>query len=209
MKIVKTPLFIQHLFPSILWNKKNTDQPTLYLTFDDGPIPEVTPWVLNQLKTYNAKATFFCVGENINKCPNIFNQIIEEGHTIGNHTYSHLNGWNTNTINYIDNVHQFDDMHSKFKIQNSKLFRPPYGKLTLQQFKILKKQYQLVLWDVISRDFDNAISTKECLNNIVKHSKDGSIIVFHDSLKAEENLRYVLPKVLKYYSDKGYAFNVL
>ena len=203
---VKTPKFVQRLFPKRTWMLPN-DKNIVYLTFDDGPIPQLTPWVLDLLKEYHAKATFFCIGDNINKHPNIFKRLISEGHSVGNHTYYHLNGWKTKTETYIDNVLKNEELIiSEFKIQNSALlFRPPFGKLATRQSHILqKKGYKIIMWDVLSADFDPNISKEKCLDNVLKNLQAGSIVVFHDSLKSEEKLRYVLPKVLEYIKNEGY-----
>lgn len=206
--MVRTPKFVHRLFPKRIWafpNSKNS----VYLTFDDGPIPEVTTWVIEILKQYKAKATFFCIGDNVNKHPNVFQQIIEDGHSIGNHTYHHLNGWNTKTKYYINNcekcedsLNRVQDNKSPIKTQESEinnLFRPPFGKLTLKQSKNLqKKGFHIIMWDVLSADFDTEISNEKYLENVLKNIQPGSIVVFHDSLKSNEKLRYVLPKVLDY-----------
>ena len=199
--LVKTPQFVQRLFPKRVWAFPSTKK-EVYLTFDDGPIPEVSPWVLDLLKEYQAKATFFCIGDNISKHPEVFNRIITEGHSFGNHTYNHLNGWKTGIDDYISNCSKFEEiLHS---VQNDKLtinnlFRPPFGKLTSKQSKMLQgKGYKIIMWDVLSADFDQSISKEKCLENVLKNIQVGSIVVFHDSLKAEEKLRYVLPKVLEY-----------
>ncbi|MCB0465470.1 MAG: polysaccharide deacetylase family protein [Aequorivita sp.] len=194
------PRFIQWLYPERIWAFSNKKK-SVYLTFDDGPIPEVTTWVLDILKKHNAKATFFCIGENIQKHSEIFQKIIAEGHAIGNHTFNHLNGWKTKTSEYIENVEKAERQKtekSEFKNQQS-LFRPPYGKITSKQAKILQqKGFKIVMWDIISFDFDNSISEEKCLQNVLRNIKPGSIVVFHDSLKAEKNLLFVLPKVLEY-----------
>ncbi|MFK5983658.1 MAG: polysaccharide deacetylase family protein [Flavobacteriaceae bacterium] len=215
--LVKTPQFVQRIFPERVWAFPNNNN-DVYLTFDDGPIPEVTPWVLSLLKKHQAKATFFCIGDNISKHPTIFQQVISEGHSIGNHTFNHLNGWKTNTEEYIGNCVTFEEilkrvqddktssiLHSKFRIQNSELlFRPPFGKMTSKQAAILQqKGYRIIMWDVLSADFDSSISKEKCLENVINNLQSGSIIVFHDSLKAEEKLRYVLPKMLKHLKENG------
>ena len=199
--LVKTPKFVHRLFPKRVWafpNSKNS----VYLTFDDGPIPEVTPWVLEVLKKYKAKATFFCIGDNVNKHANVFQQIIEEGHSIGNHTYHHLNGWSTKTKDYINNCEKCENRLNRFqdcKSTSNPLFRPPFGKLTLKQSKTLQeKGFHIIMWDVLSADFDPKISNKKCLENVLKNIQPGSIVVFHDSLKSYDKLRYVLPKVLDF-----------
>ncbi len=194
------PRFIQRLYPERVWAFSRKEG-AIYLTFDDGPIPEVTPWVLDELKKIGAKATFFCIGENVQKHPEIFRRIIAEGHSVGNHTFNHLNGWQTETSEYIENVLNCEEIfNSEFRIQNSELlFRPPYGKITSKQAKILqKKGFEIVMWDILSYDYDTTISPEKCLQNILKNIKPGSVVVFHDSLKAEKNLRYVLPKVLEF-----------
>ena len=175
----------------------------MYLTFDDGPIPEVTPWVLDQLERYDALATFFCVGENIKKHPEVFKQVVDAGHAVGNHTYNHLNGWASDNIPYFHNVR-----HCANQVQTV-LFRPPYGKLKPKQAQFLSRHYRIVMWDVLSGDFDPKVSKEQCLNNVVKKAEAGSIIVFHDSLKTEGKLSYVLPKVLEHFTKLGYTFKKL
>ena len=202
MYLVKTPQFIQNLFPNFVW-KIPSNEKVLYLTFDDGPIPTVTPWVLEQLAQYSAQATFFCVGDNIRKHPEIFNQIKDNGHAVGNHTYNHLNGWQT------DNVEYFHNVRHCAKLTRTDLFRPPYGKIKPKQAQFLQRHYRIVMWDVLSGDFDKNISKETCYNNVIGNAKPGSIIVFHDSLKAESKLRYALPKVLDYFTNKGYNFQPL
>ena len=199
--LVKTPKFVHRLFPKRVWafpNSKNS----VYLTFDDGPIPIVTPWVIKVLKQYKSKATFFCIGDNVTKHENIFQQIIEEGHSIGNHTYHHLNGWSTKTKDYINNCEKCEDNLNRVKDYKSKsnsLFRPPFGKLSLKQSKTLQERgFHIIMWDVLSADFDAKISNKKCLENVLKNIQPGSIVVFHDSLKSYNKLKYVLPKVLDF-----------
>ncbi len=205
--LVKTPGFVQRLYPKRIWSYGDETE-AVFLTFDDGPIPEVTPWVLDTLKSYQAKATFFCIGQNVEKHPEIFRRIVSEGHTIGNHTHSHLKGWQTSTSEYINDFEIADDIIQKSdsNIQESmKLFRPPYGKLTsTQAARILKKKYNIVMWDVLSYDFDQEVSEKTCLENVINYLELGSIVVFHDSIKAEKNLRFTLPKVLQIITDKGW-----
>ncbi len=202
MYLVKTPQFIQQLFPNYTW-RVPTEEKEIYLTFDDGPIPEVTPWVLNQLAVFNAKATFFCVGENVEKHPDVFQQVSDAGHTIGNHTYNHLDGWAT------DNIPYFHNTRHGASVTQSNLFRPPYGKLKPRQAQFLQRHYRIVMWDVLSADFDPNISKEQCLQNVMRNVRPGSIIVFHDSLKAKEKLEYVLPQVLAHFSHKGYTFESL
>ncbi len=194
--------------PSLLWNMPS-DNKIIYLSFDDGPHPEITPWVLEVLKAYNAKATFFCVGENITKYPEIFQQLLTEGHSFGNHTYNHLKGWKTSADMYLENVLKAENVIQKFSASNRKrkLFRPPYGKIKASQVKRLQLlNYKIVMWDSLSGDFDENISAESCFQNVLKITKAGSIIVFHDSEKAFRNLEKVLPRVLEYYSAKGFSF---
>tara|TARA_R110002020_G_scaffold68309_1_gene178996 strand:+ start:12309 stop:12923 length:615 start_codon:yes stop_codon:yes gene_type:complete len=195
------PRFIQRLYPERIWAFSH-EKASVFLTFDDGPIPEVTPWVLDELKKHNTKATFFSIGENVKKHPEIFERILSEGHSVGNHTFNHLKGSKTETSKYIENTLLAE------KLIHSKLFRPPYGKITSKQAKILQiKGFKIVMWDVISYDYDSTVSEEKCLQNVLKNIKPGSIIVFHDSLKAEKNLRYVLPKVLEIIVKKGWLCN--
>lgn len=205
---IKTPRILERLFSSYTW-RFDTDRKEIFLTFDDGPTPEITPFVLKQLKQYNAKATFFCIGKNIENHPEIFHQILSEKHSVGNHTQNHLNGWKTKNINYLESVLKCEDVISNLadKTQESKLFRPPYGRIKKSQAKeILKRGYRIIMWNVLSADFDRSISKEKCLENVLKNTKKGGVIVFHDSLKASEKLQFVLPKVLEELSKKGFSF---
>ena len=202
MYLVKTPHFIQDLFPNYTW-RIPTREKVLYLTFDDGPIPAVTPWVLEQLEAFQAKATFFCVGDNIRKHPEVFNQVVEKGHAVGNHTFNHLNGWQTENISYFHNVRHCANM------VHSVLFRPPYGRLKPKQAQFLQRHYRIVMWDVLSGDFDPKLSEEQCLANVINNAENGSIVVFHDSLKAEDKLRYALPRVLEHFAEQGFTFGKL
>jgi peptidoglycan-N-acetylglucosamine deacetylase len=172
----------------------------IYLTFDDGPTPEVTEFVLETLKRFNAKATFFCIGKNIDKHPGIFQKIISEGHAVGNHTYNHLNGWKTKTKNYLENISQCNS------VCKTTLFRPPYGKLKFSQYSNLKSQYSIIFWDVLSGDFDSTISAEKCLDNVLKNVRNGSVVVMHDSIKAFEKVKFVLPEVLENLKQKDFEF---
>ncbi len=193
---IKTHKVIKRLFPKLIWDIPNNKK-IVYLTFDDGPTIEVTNWVLNQLRIYESKATFFCIGKNIEQNPEIFNRIISDGHSVGNHTFNHLNGWKTPTDRYIDN--------SKFEVQNSRLFRPPYGKIKPNQARELRNLgYKIIMWDVLSADFDEKITPEKCLSNVILNVESGSIIVFHDSIKAFRNLEYVLPKTLQFLKKNGF-----
>lgn len=249
------------IYPSLLWNLPANTK-TLYLTFDDGPIPEITPWVLSLLKEFNAKATFFCIGDNIAKHPKVFKQILAEGHSIGNHSFNHLNGWKTSAEDYVENVFltEYQILKSSSETESekiegriynsrqegeckanpytaqvssrsshndgtssnlnlpayntpplfSKLFRPPFGKISPVQIKKLQQRgYKIVMWDVLSEDYNRGLSAEKCFKNVINYAKPGSIIVFHDSLKASANLQEILPKVLKFYKEKGYEFKGL
>ncbi|MFC6860049.1 polysaccharide deacetylase family protein [Zunongwangia atlantica] len=210
--ILKYPWILKKLYPRRL--SKITAENTLFLTFDDGPIPEITPWVLNLLEKHSAKATFFCIGDNVRKHPEVFLQIKAKGHAIGNHTFNHLDGWKTSTSDYIENFKKAEEIiESQLQqklISEEKLFRPPYGKIKNKQAaKITNLGYRIVMWDVITGDYDNTYSAEKCLKNTRNLIKSGSIIVFHDSLKAEKNLKYVLPKILEEYAQKGWKFEAL
>lgn len=197
---VQTPWFFKRLFPEVIWALPPKPGKCLYLSFDDGPIPEITPWVLEQLKNYDAKATFFCVGANVKKNPAIYQSILEQGHVVGNHTYHHCNGWKTATNNYLEEVQKCR------QIVDSNLFRPPYGRLRPRQYHLLKHSYKLIMWDIIAGDFDPNISFQECLDNVVNNAKDGSIVVLHDSLKSKQKLFKVLPLILQYFHRRSYSF---
>ena len=209
---IKTNLFIKKLFPNYIWDLPNIEN-KIYLTFDDGPTPEISEWVLQELRKHNAKATFFCIGNNVEKHPDIFEKIIAEGHAIGNHTFNHLNGWQTSTEEYIENSGQWlvvSGQNCRLNTEHCKLFRPPYGKIKTAQSKKLRQQgYKIIMWDVLSADFDQTISPEQCLENVLKNAQSGSIIVFHDSVKAFPNLEYTLPKTLKFLKEKGFVMDVI
>ena len=204
---VKTPGWLKRIYDSYIWSMPVNDK-ILYLTFDDGPHPEATPFVLKELKKHNALATFFCIGKNVVSYPAIYKQIINEGHSVGNHTYNHLNGWKTSNDDYLKDItlasHEID----------SNLFRPPYGRITSFQAKNLKsamngKEPKVIMWDVLSGDFDIDCTPQQCLSNVLLATVSGSIIIFHDSEKAFPNLAYTLPRILNYFSEKGYLFKSL
>ena len=180
-----------------------TEEKKLYLTFDDGPVPEATPFVLEQLKKYNAKATFFCIGKNVHENPELYKQVLAEGHKTANHTFDHVNGWKTKTADYFANTAKCAEL------VDSNLFRPPYGKITYSQYSQLKSKYSIVLWDVLSWDFNVETTPEKCLQIVLKNAKPGSIIVFHDSKKAFKNMSYALPKVLEYFAERGYRFEAI
>ncbi len=205
---VKTHRFIKWLFPQFVWDVPCRDK-SVYLTFDDGPIPEATPMVLNLLQRFNAKATFFCIGDNIGKHPEIFRRIIDEGHTVGNHTQNHLNGWKTPLDTYLKNVAACQTGIEKYTRPKRKLMRPPYGKITRAQSRALRHQgYEIVMWDVLSADYDTSITPEKCFNNAAS-CRPGSIVIFHDSVKALPNMGFALERLLKKLSAEGYDFKAL
>lgn len=198
----KTPWLLKKMYSSGIWDMPDREK-VLYLTFDDGPHPEATAFVLDQLRKYNAKATFFCIGKNVVNHRDIYTNIINEGHRIGNHTYNHLNGWKTDDKKY------FEDIAEARKYIDSNLFRPPYGKISKLQLKYLTESFKMkaIMWSVLSGDFDAAITSEKCLKNVLFSAKNGSIVVFHDSDKAFKHLQYCLPKTLAFFSDRGYRFD--
>jgi len=202
MYLVKTPSYLQQAFPTLEWRYQTRDK-VLYLTFDDGPTPEATPEILEILQRYNAKATFFCVGDNISKYPGLFKTLQDKGHQVGSHTFNHLSGWTTANPDYYQNVRK------AAKLVKTPLFRPPYGRITPNQTKFLSKHYRIVMWDVLSGDFDQTLSPETCLQNVVKNSKNGSIVVFHDSQKSKDLVLEVLPQVLSHFGKKGYRFDII
>ena len=197
----------QWLYPYRVWSKKASEK-VIYLTFDDGPIPEVTEFVLDELKNVNAKATFFCVGDNIRKYPEIYKRLLKEGHRSANHTFNHLNGRKTTKDEYVRNAKKcseliVDDFEGKM------LFRPPYGRIKGDQFRALKRDYEVVMWNVLSADFDPNLSKEKCLKKTIRYTKKGAIVVFHDNVKTMGKLRWVLPKYLNHFSKLGYKFKCL
>lgn len=191
----KPPKLLRRLMPSLVWEMPPSDE--VYLTFDDGPTPEVTEWILETLSKYGAKATFFCLGKNAEMHPDLFRQIVEQGHKIGNHTYSHQKGWGMSLERYLEDV-EFGNAFLK-----SDLFRPPYGRITPSQARRLSQHYSLIMWDVLSRDYSQWVSPRSCLRNVTKHVRGGSIVVFHDSRKSFRNLRYALPRTLQFLQEQG------
>ena len=205
MYLKKSPYWLQWLYPSLTWHK-NRQEKYVYLTFDDGPIPVVTPFVLKTLKKFDAGATFFCIGDNVDKHPEIFNEVLANGHRVGNHTFNHLKGWDTPDEEYLQNVEQCRT------VVDSNLFRPPYGRITMAQIRKFRMQFpemEIVMWDVLSGDFDPSISVEKCTSNVLKNVTNGSIIVFHDSTKAFPRLQHILPIVLRELQILGYSFKML
>ena len=203
---ITTPKVVKSLFPNLIWDIP-TKSKDIYLTFDDGPTPEITNWVLKTLKQFNAKATFFCIGKNIEQHPDIFQGISNDGHAIGNHTFNHIKGWKTKTKSYHDEVVLCEETFKTQNVKSEKLFRPPYGQITPKQIKNLKELgYKIVMWNVLSVDWDNSITKETCLKNVINHTTSGSIIVLHDSVKASKNMTYALPRILEYFTKKGFTF---
>ncbi len=204
MFIERPPLFYRIFYPGAVWRIKNGKEKTVYLTFDDGPIPEVTPWVLDVLDIYRIKATFFCVGDNVRKYPSLYRQILEKGHITGNHTFNHIQGWKHGADYFIANTQKANSY-----IQ-SPFFRPPHGHILHSQFVLLKKKgYKFIMWDVVTRDYSKYMTPEKVLNNVKKYVRNGSIIVFHDSLKAEKNLKYALPLAIEWLKGEGYSFGLI
>jgi peptidoglycan/xylan/chitin deacetylase (PgdA/CDA1 family) len=200
--LAKTPKWVSKLFGDSIWEMPGTTK-TIYLTFDDGPHPQITQFVLDELNKFDAKATFFCIGKNVVQHPGVFKSILEQGHAVGNHTYNHLDGWKTPNAKYLQNI-----LEARSFI-NSPLFRPPYGRITSNQKKYLMQlemPMKVVMWSVLSGDFDVNITPEQCCKNVLNNTKSGSVVVFHDSEKAFERLEYALPLVLKYFSERGYRF---
>jgi peptidoglycan/xylan/chitin deacetylase (PgdA/CDA1 family) len=200
----KTPSLLRWGFPRRLWRLPASSGPCLYLTFDDGPIPEVTPWVLSQLKVYQAQATFFCIGDNVRKHPQVLEQVKAAGHRVGNHTYHHLNGFRTSKPEYLADIERLE------KIMPTTIFRPPYGRLRSGQGRaISRKGYQIVMWDVLAGDWDPKESGEACGQRVIEKASNGSIVVMHDSLKAWSRLKIALPMVLKHFHEQGYQFKAI
>ncbi len=221
------------IYPDFIWRMPD-DEKVIYLTFDDGPIPEITEFVLEELAKYQAKATFFCIGGNIEKHPDIFQQVINQGHTIGNHTFNHLRGWNTENEVYLENFWKCEEIISMFDFRNSisehqrpnikhqasnieqqtsnlehRLFRPPFGRIKRNQAAKIIQTHKIIMWDVLSGDYDQSLSQERVLNKSIKHTENGSIVLFHDSIKASKNMQFALPKYLEHFSERGFTFKSL
>ncbi len=204
----RIPLWFQRLFPGYVWNIK-TSEKVIYLTFDDGPIPGITDWVLDVLKEHQALATFFVVGENVVRHPTLLKRIDKENHTIGNHTFYHVKGWGVSTNLYAKDVEKCAKVIKEHTLQNVTLFRPPYGRIKPSQAQLLRNTYDLIMWDTLTVDYDKGLDEKKCLANSIQATRNGSIVVFHDSLKAEKNLRYALPRYIAHFKSLGYTFKGL
>jgi peptidoglycan/xylan/chitin deacetylase (PgdA/CDA1 family) len=208
--LAKTPGILKKIYPDCIWNFSKTE-PVIYLTFDDGPHPLTTPFILETLRQFNARATFFCIGKNVAAHPALYKQILNEGHSVGNHTNNHLNGWKTPDQEYIQNI------KDARKYIDSNLFRPPYGRITKFQIRLLtaaenSKQptvFRIIMWDVLSGDFDESVSPEKCSQNVIRNAGEGSIVVFHDSEKAYIRLQKGLPDTLKYFTGKGFRFEAI
>lgn len=200
--VTRPPLLLRQLIPGLVW-RMPASAPVLYLTFDDGPVPEVTPQVLDILAAHNVKATFFCVGDNVQKHPEIFQRLLSEGHAVGNHTQHHRNGWNSTATEY------YRDVAECAALVPSKLFRPPYGRIGRSQASRLRRKYSIIMWDVLTGDYDVSLSGEDCLGYAVEYSRAGSIVVFHDSIKAKDRVLYALPRYLELMKEKGFRFEVI
>lgn len=203
MFIEQPPRLYRWLFPQAMWRKPNPEHPCVYLTFDDGPIPEVTPWVLDLLDSYQIKATFFCVGDNVAKHPDVYQEVLAKGHRVGNHTMNHIQALHYSRQAYIENVSIADGYIA------SELFRPPHGHMPRGLAKEIAKTHRIVMWDVVTRDYSKRLEGEAVLANVKRYTRNGSILVFHDSLKAERNLKYALPKAIEWLIENGYSFELL
>ncbi|WP_029905248.1 polysaccharide deacetylase family protein [Prevotella sp. 10(H)] len=203
MLIEQPPFIYRMLFPGAVWRKPVEGEKTVYLTFDDGPIPEITPWVLDLLDKYDVKATFFCVGDNVRKYPEIYKTILDRGHKVGNHTFNHIQGIKTFSKKYLENT------MLATKHIDSDLFRPPHGHMRIGQYFTLRKYYKIIMWDVVTRDYSKLMTPEKVFNNVKKYTRDGSVIVFHDSIKSETNMKYALPRSIEWLKKQGYTFKLL
>jgi peptidoglycan/xylan/chitin deacetylase (PgdA/CDA1 family) len=199
MLIEQPPKLLRWLYPRALW-RMDKNVKAVYLTFDDGPIPNITPWVLDLLDKYNIKATFFLVGDNVRKHPEEFKMIVERGHRVGNHTFNHISGLKYLSYNYLENTNKADELI------NSTLFRPPHGWMRWGQYIVLSHRYTVVMWDLVTRDYSKRLNGHQVLRNVKKYVRNGSIITFHDSIKSEKNLKYALPRAIEWLLEQGYEF---
>lgn len=203
----KTPAVIRWLYPQLKWTIP-THEKVIYLTFDDGPIPGITDFILDNLKEYEVKATFFCVGDNLRKHPQVAERAMTDGHVLANHTHNHLNGWTTTTDRYLENIEECAEQLVQLG-QKRKLLRPPYGKIKRKQISLLKSEYDIIMWDVLSGDYSQKVSPQSCVTNSIKATVAGSIVLFHDNIKAEKNLKYTLPRYLEHFRHTDYQFRTL
>ena len=202
MFIEQPPKLLRVLYPKAIW-RMDPNEKAVYLTFDDGPIPEITPWVLDLLDTYNIKATFFMVGDNIRKHPETFQMVVDRGHRIGNHTFNHIRGFEYMTMNYLANTDKANET------MKTDLFRPPHGHMRFAQYHVLKKYYKIIMWDLVTRDYSKRVNGEQVFEIVKKYVRNGSIITFHDSLKAEKNMKYALPRSIEWLKEQGYEFKLL
>jgi peptidoglycan/xylan/chitin deacetylase (PgdA/CDA1 family) len=202
MFIEQPPKIVRALYPKAIW-RMDPDEKAVYLTFDDGPIPEVTPWVLDVLDDYGIKATFFMVGDNVCKYPETFRMVVERGHRIGNHTFNHIRGFEFRTENYLANTDKANET------MKTDLFRPPHGHMRWEQYHVLKKYYKIIMWDLVTRDYSKRVNGERVFEIVKKYARNGSIITFHDSLKAEKSMKYALPRSIEWLKEQGYAFKLL
>lgn len=202
--LIRMPWWLKKIYSSsLIWRMPATTEKVLYLSFDDGPHPVATPWVLDELRRYHARGTFFCIGKNVKEQPQIYQRILSEGHRVGNHTFNHLNGWKTDDAVYLENI------RAAMTYIDSDLFRPPYGKIGSFQTRLLRESpqhFKIIMWDVLSADFDTRLTGERCARNVLRYSRPGSIVVFHDSEKAFDRLRHALPATLEHFSRLGYRF---
>jgi len=210
--IFRTPFFLPLIYPQLVW-KVRVSEKKIFLTFDDGPIPGPTEFVLEVLKKYDARATFFCIGDNVRKHPELFQKILDQGNVIGNHTFNHLKGWKYSTPEYVNNVALCEEQLGKARIPPQAkgilpLFRPPYGRIKRSQINALNS-YRIIMWDVLTHDYQNSYSPERSLTNSIKATREGSIVVFHDSIKAERNMKYILPRYIDHFCEKGFSFETL
>ncbi len=202
MFIEQPPRLIRALYPGAVW-RMDPNERAVYLTFDDGPIPDITPWVLDLLDKYDVKATFFMVGDNVRKHPEEFKMVVDRGHRIGNHTFNHIRGFEYLSDNYLKNADKANE------VLQTELFRPPHGHMRWAQYFTLKKYYKIIMWDVVTRDYSNKVNGRQVLRILKKYTRNGSIITFHDSLKSEKNMKFALPRSIEWLKEQGYEFKLL
>jgi peptidoglycan/xylan/chitin deacetylase (PgdA/CDA1 family) len=196
------PDALRPLMGKLTW-RKNPSEKVIYLTFDDGPVPEVTPQVLDILDKYGLKATFFCVADNVQKYPEVYADVLQRGHRTGNHTFNHLKGFSTSTTDYVENVRKASEFIE------SNLFRPPHGQISFRQRRLLKRSYEIIMWDLITHDYNKNLSPQIILQNVKRYSRNGSLVVFHDSIKAKDRVLNVLPQAIEFWKTEGYSFGLL
>jgi peptidoglycan/xylan/chitin deacetylase (PgdA/CDA1 family) len=209
MRLHRLPEVMHRWLPGAVWQGPAAAPPTVYLTFDDGPIPEETPWVLEQLARYEARALFFCVGDNVERHPEVARQVLAAGQQLGNHTHHHRSGWTTPTAEYLRDVARCQQALDALQPGARRFFRPPYGRITPGLHRQLHPEYQVVMWDLLTCDYDRSYAPERCLRDALRLTRPGAVVVFHDSLKASPNLRYVLPRYLEALAAQGYRFGAL